>query len=273
MSDSMETTNYIPNATAAMVYATYPSLADKLVVITGGGTGIGAALTQAFVGQGARVYFLDIADAPSEQLVARLTPGAKYAPIFIHCNLMKVDDLKATFAHIQEQAGHVHVLINNAANDDRHVVGEVTEKYFDDRMSVNLRHQFFCAQAVAPGMKALGGGVILNFGSISWHLAMANLSLYMTAKAGIEGLTRGLARDLGDDNIRVNCIIPGNVRTERQEALWHNPADKARILEAQCLHVGVEVEDVAALTLFLSSDNARSCTGRDYLVDGGWYGE
>jgi NAD(P)-dependent dehydrogenase (short-subunit alcohol dehydrogenase family) len=177
------------------------------------------------------------------------------------------------FAQIEKEQGATEVLINNAANDNRHNVPDVTAQYWDDSLAVNLRHQFFCAQAVTQGMKAAGGGVILNFGSISWHLALGNLSLYMTAKAAIEGLTRGLARDLGPDGIRVNCIIPGSIKTPRQMALWHSPEDEANILAGQCLPERVLPEDVAALTLFLASDNAARCSGRDYFVDAGWYGQ
>jgi NAD(P)-dependent dehydrogenase (short-subunit alcohol dehydrogenase family) len=252
-------------------YATYPSLAGKRVVITGGGTGIGAELTTAFAGQGAQVYFLDIAKEDSEALAQSLR-DAPLAPVFIPCNLVDLDAVSATFAQIEQAGGPVEILINNAANDDRHQVADVTPKYWDERMAVNLRHQFFCSQAVAKGMKTIGGGVILNFGSISWHLALPNLSLYMTAKAAIEGLTRGLARDLGPDRIRVNCVIPGAVRTPRQQKLWHTPDEEAKILDDQCLRERVEVEDVASLALFLASDNAARCTGRDYFVDAGWYG-
>lgn len=254
-----------------MAYANYPSLADKRVVITGGGSGIGAALVKAFAGQGAKVFFLDIADEASRSVEHALRDAA-HPPTFMHCNLVDLDALAATFAAIESSAGPVDILINNAANDDRHQVGEVSHQYWDERMAVNLRHQFFCAQAVAKGMQAKRAGVILNFGSISWHLAMPNLALYMTAKAAIEGMTRGLARDLGAHGIRVNCIVPGSVRTPRQQQLWNTPEDEARILAAQCLHEPVEVEDVAALALFLSSDNAARCTGRDYFVDAGWYG-
>jgi NAD(P)-dependent dehydrogenase (short-subunit alcohol dehydrogenase family) len=254
-----------------MQYATYPSLAAKRVVITGGGSGIGAALVDAFVKQGAKVFFLDIADEPS-RAVEHAPRDAAQAPQFLHCDLADLDAVAATFAEIERSGGPVDILINNAANDDRHQVADVSHQYWDERMAVNLRHQFFCAQAVVKGMKSLGGGVILNFGSISWHLAMQNLTLYMTAKAGIEGLTRGLARDLGAHGIRVNCIVPGSVRTPRQQKLWNSPEDEARIMAAQCLHEPVEVEDVAALALFLSSDNAARCTGRDYYVDAGWYG-
>ena len=251
-------------------YATYPDLKNKRVVVTGGGTGIGAGIVDAYVRQGSQVVFLDIADEPSQQLAASY-PQAAHQPRFLHCDMTNLEELKKTFAEI-ERDGPVDILINNAANDHRHAVADVTPQYWDDSLAVNLRHQFFCAQAVAPGMKAKGGGVILNFGSISWYLALPQLTLYMTAKAAIEGMTRGLARDLGGDGIRVNCIIPGSIKTPRQMALWHSPEDEAAILAAQCLHERVEPEDVAALTLFLASDNAARCSGRDYFVDAGWYG-
>lgn len=252
-------------------YASYHDLADKRVVISGGGTGIGAEMVSAFARQGARVFFLDIAEEASHALAESLK-DAPHAPVFIACNLTDVDAIGAAFKQIEQSAGPVEVLINNAANDDRHQVGAVTPAYYDARMAVNLRHQFFCAQAVSSGMQAMGGGVILNMGSISWHLALPDLTLYMTAKAAIEGLTRGLARDLGGHGIRVNCIIPGAVRTPRQQQLWHTPDEEAKILSGQCLNQRVEVQDVAALALFLASDNAASCTGRDYFVDAGWYG-
>ena len=254
-----------------MIYASYPSLARKRVVITGGGTGIGCAIVEAFALQGAHVVFLDIADAASNDLAQRLA-GLPQPPVFRHCNLTDLDELAATFAAIEGDSGAIDILVNNAANDDRHQVAEVTPAYWDERMAVNLRHQFFCAQAVAPAMQQAGAGVIPNLGSISWHLAQANMALYMTAKAGIEGLTRGLARDLGQHNIRVNCIIPGAVRTPRQTRLWHTPDAEALILAGQCLQQRVEPDDVAALALFLASDNAAKCTGRDYFVDAGWYG-
>ena len=256
---------------STMQYARYPGLADKHIVVTGGGSGIGAEMVRAFALQGARVHFLDIAEAPAQLLAAELA-GATYPPVFLRCDLTDLEALGAMFAGMIQTGGAVDVLINNAANDDRHQLGAVTPAYWDQRMAVNLRHQFFCAQAVAPAMQAKGAGVILNLGSISWHLALPNLTLYMTAKAAIEGLTRGLARDLGPSGIRVNCVIPGAVRTPRQTELWHTPAEEAKILSEQCLKQRVEVEDVAALVLFLSSDNAARCTGRDYFVDAGWYG-
>ncbi|TFW30513.1 SDR family NAD(P)-dependent oxidoreductase [Massilia horti] len=259
------------NTEQAWVYATYPDLAGKRVVITGGGSGIGAELVTAFAGQGARVYFLDIAEEASRELAQALS-RARHAPRFIKCDLTDLDALKASFAAIEQEAGGVDILLNNAANDDRHEIEEVTPSYWDNRMAVNLRHKFFCSQAVIPGMKKRGYGVILNFGSISWYLASSQLDLYMTAKAGIEGMTRGMARDLGRYGIRANTVVPGAVRTPRQQALWHNPEEEARILAGQCMPKRVEMQDVAALALFLASNNARHCTGREYFVDNGWYG-
>lgn len=253
-----------------LVYAIYPDLAGKRVVITGGGSGIGSELVTAFAGQGAQVVFLDIAEASAHALVERLQ-HLPVPPQFIRCDLTDLDALAATFAAIGAD-GAVDILLNNAANDDRHDIADVTPAYWENRMAVNLRHQFFCAQAVVPGMRAKGGGVILNFGSISWHLAQSRLGLYMTAKAAIEGMSRGLARDLGADRIRVNTVVPGAVKTPRQQALWHTPDEEARILAGQCLPERVEMADVAALALFLASNNARHCSGREYFVDCGWYG-
>ncbi|WP_027797000.1 SDR family NAD(P)-dependent oxidoreductase [Paraburkholderia acidipaludis] len=255
-----------------MSYAIYPSLLDKVVVVTGGGTGIGAAMVEAFAAQGARVFFLDVADDASASLAQSLRE-AKHAPAYRRCDLRDIAQLEACFADIASVAGPVQVLVNNAANDDRHDVRDVKASYWDDRMAVNLRHHFFCAQAVAEGMRQLGGGSIINLGSISWHLASPRLSVYMTAKAAIEGLTRGLARDLGDYGIRVNCVIPGAVRTPRQMQLWQSSESEARIMAQQCLHERIDPEHVARMVLFLASDDAARCTGRDYFVDAGWYGE
>jgi len=259
------------NNDQAFVYATYPDLKGKRVVITGGGSGIGSELTTAFAGQGARVWFLDIAEQASRELEQTLA-GSPIAPTFVKCDLTNLDELKAVFERIQSEAGGVDILLNNAANDDRHDIEAVTPAYWESRMNVNLRHLFFCSQAVIPGMKQRKKGVILNFGSISWHLPHTQLDLYMTAKAAIEGMTRGMARELGKDGIRANTVVPGAVRTPRQEKLWHNPDEEARILAGQCIPERVEMQDVAALALFLASDNARHCSGREYFVDAGWYG-
>lgn len=254
-----------------MEFARYPDLPGKLVVVTGGGTGIGAAIVEAFAAQGARVVFLDVQDGPSQELVQKLARSS-FPPRYVHCDLTDLEQLAATFASITRDCGAVDILVNNAANDQRHQVQEVTAQYWDQSLAVNLRHQFFCAQAVLPGMQQKQSGVILNFGSISWHLALAGLPLYMAAKAAIEGLTRGLARELGPHGIRVNCIVPGAVNTPRQMALWQTPESEGEILAAQCLPERVQPEDVAALTLFLASSNAARCSGREYFVDAGWYG-
>jgi len=245
--------------------ATYPSLRDKRVIVTGGGSGIGAGLVEGFVAQGARVAFVDVAEEPSRALVERLGGGVTFRRL----DLTDLDALGATFADLQAELGGVDVLLNNAANDDRHAVADVTPAYWDERMNVNLRHLFFAAQAVIPAMKAAGGGAIVNFGSISWHLALADLVLYQTAKAAIEGLTRSLARDLGRSGIRVNAIVPGNVQTPRQEK-WYTPEGEAEIVAAQCLDGRIQPFDIAAMALFLASDDARMCTGHNYWVDAGW---
>ena len=168
-----------------------------------------------------------------------------------------------------DEGGAIDVLVNNAANDDRHSVADVTEDYWNDRLNVNLKHQFFCAQAVLPGMREKGAGVIVNMGSISWHLGLPDLVLYETCKAAIEGLTRALAREVGPDNIRVNCVVPGNVRTARQ-LKWYTPEGEAEIVNAQCLKGRLVPEDIAAMILFLASDDARLMTGHEYFVDAGW---
>lgn len=248
--------------------AIYPSLKDKRVFISGGGSGIGEGLVEAFARQGARVAFCDIAVAESEALVARLA-DAPVAPIFHSVDLRDIDAVQAMIGSVEQQLGGIDIVVNNAANDDRHTIEEVTPAYWDERMAVNLRHLFFVAQAAAPAMKRAGGGVILNFGSISWHLALPELVLYQTAKAAIEGLTRSLARDLGRENIRVNTIIPGNVKTPRQEK-WYTPEGEAEIVAAQCLDGRILPADVAALAMFLASDDARYCTGHDYFIDAGW---
>lgn len=244
----------------------YSSLANKTVVVTGGGSGIGAEIVAGFVRQKARVCFLDIVEDSSLELVGKLGGAAQ----FFKCDLTDLGALKATFAAIEAQAGPITTLVNNAANDDRHQIEEVTPAYWDERIAVNLRHHFFGAQAVMAGMKRAGGGSIINLGSVSWHLGLPGLAVYETAKAGIEGLTRALARDLGGARIRVNCVIPGAVRTPRQMALWHTPEEEAKILEQQCIKVRVEPVDIAAMVLFLASDDARLCTGHSYWVDAGY---
>lgn len=247
-----------------MTLARYPSLAGKRVVITGGATGIGAELVESFARQGSDIAFLDMDEPAGTALAARLG-----APRFLACDLRDLEALKVAAKAAIAALGGVDILLNNAANDDRHTVGEVTPEYWDERIATNLRHLFFMAQAVVPAMRAAGGGAIVNFGSISWHLGLRELVTYQTAKAGIEGLTRSLARELGRDGIRVTTIVPGSVTTPRQ-ARWYTPADEEQLMAAQCLHARVQPADVAAMALFLASDEARMCTGHEYFVDAGW---
>ncbi|MFT4253662.1 MAG: D-xylose 1-dehydrogenase [Caulobacter sp.] len=247
-----------------MSSAIYPSLQGKRVVITGGGSGIGAGITTAFAKQGAEVIFVDIAAEDSEALVADLA-DAPIKPVFKKVDLTDLEAVKAFFA----ETGPIDVLVNNAGNDDRHSLADVTPAYWDNRMNVNLRHMLFCAQAAAPGMKARGGGAIINFGSISWHLGLEDLVLYETAKAGIEGMTRALARELGPDDIRVTCVVPGNVKTKRQEK-WYTPEGEAEIVKAQAVKGRILPANVASLVLFLASDDGSLCTGHEYWIDAGW---
>jgi NAD(P)-dependent dehydrogenase (short-subunit alcohol dehydrogenase family) len=248
--------------------ATYPSLKGKRVLITGGGSGIGAGIVEGFAAQGADVTFFDIARDDSVALVERLSQG-RHKACYEHVDLTDIAALKTTIAALIERSGGFDVLVNNAANDDRHTIDEITESYWDDRLSVNLKHMFFCAQAVIPAMRARGGGAIVNMGSISWHLGLNDLVLYQTCKAAIEGMTRSLARDLGRDNIRATCVIPGNVRTPRQ-LKWYTPEGEAEIVAGQCLDGRLMPEDVAAMVMFLASDDARLITGHSYFVDAGW---
>jgi D-xylose 1-dehydrogenase len=242
--------------------ATYPSLRGKRVLVTGGGSGIGAGIVEAFAGQESDVTFFDIADGSAEL-------GDRAGARFVHLDLTDIPRLQAEIGSLSAQDGPFDILINNAANDDRHSIADVTEDYWDERVALNLKHLFFCAQAVIPGMKAKGGGAIVNLGSISWHLGLPDLALYQMCKAAIEGLTRALARDLGGDNIRVNCVVPGNVRTPRQ-LQWYTPEGEAEIVSAQCLDGRLVPEDVAAMVLFLASDDARLVTGHEHFVDAGW---
>ena len=243
--------------------AVYPSLKGKRVLVTGGGSGIGSGIVEAFVAQNCEVAFIDINETDSAEVAQRT--GAR----FLRVDLTDIAATGQAIKGFEESGGPIDVLVNNAANDDRHTVSDVTEAYWDDRINVNLKHQFFCTQAVVPGMRSNGGGVVINLGSISWHLALPGLVLYETCKAAIEGLTRALARDLGPDNIRVSCVVPGNVRTPRQ-LQWYTPAGEAEIVNGQCLKGRLVPEDVAAMILFLASDDARLISGHEYFVDAGW---
>jgi NAD(P)-dependent dehydrogenase (short-subunit alcohol dehydrogenase family) len=247
-----------------MPSALYPSLKGKRVVVTGGASGIGAALVTGFAQQGAETIFVDILDREGRDLIAKSNDAA-IAPDFHHLDLR---DLKAVHDFFQA-TGPIDILVNNAASDDRHTLEDITPDYWDDRIAVNLRHMLFAAKAVASGMKARGGGAIINFGSVSWHLGLPDLALYEISKAGIEGMTRALAREFGPDNIRVTCVVPGNVKTQRQMR-WYTPEGEKEIINQQCLKTRITPEDVASLVLFLASDDGRMCTGHNYWIDAGW---
>jgi NAD(P)-dependent dehydrogenase (short-subunit alcohol dehydrogenase family) len=246
--------------------ASYPSLVGKVVFISGGGSGIGAAMVSRFAAQRCVVAFCDIDDAASEALCARLAPAkARY----FRCDLRDIAALRATLAEAASALGPIDILVNNAARDDRHKLEEVTPEYWDERMAVNLRHQFFATQAVVAGMKAAGGGAVINMGSISWMRGIPGMVAYTTAKAAINGLTRTLARELGPFNIRVNCVVPGAILTDRQKRLWLTPEAESEILDNQCLKFRLSEDDVARAALFLASDEARGITGHNLIVDAG----
>lgn len=249
----------------------YPSLKDKIVFVSGGASGIGAALVEAFYRQQAKVAFVDILENEAAQLVNRLQGLANCtAPKFYPCNLIDVEKLQRIIAQVETDIGPVSVLINNAADDTRHDFTQVTREYWDERIAVNLRHAFFAIQAVQPQMKRLGGGSIINFGSMSWYECQGNMTGYTTSKGGIEGMTRGLARDLGADRIRINTLVPGWVMTEKQLKYRVDESTQAEIESSQCLKDRLLPEDIAAMALFLASDDSRMCTAQNFIVDGGW---
>lgn len=245
-------------------FARYPSLRGAVVVVTGGASGIGEAIVEEFVRQESRVAFLDVAENDAKALVARTSA------VFLKCDLTNIDELRASIHQVETQLGAIRVLVNNAANDDRHNLAEVTPEYWDQRMNVNLRHHFFAIQAVAPGMMRAGSGSIINMSSISWIIPSTGLPAYVTAKAGIVGLTRTLSRELGGSNIRVNSISPGAIMTERQRRLWMTPDYLAEVMGNQALKRELLPENVARLVLFLASDDSSAITGQDFIIDGGW---
>jgi NAD(P)-dependent dehydrogenase (short-subunit alcohol dehydrogenase family) len=244
-------------------FAIYPSLRDKVVLITGGASGIGAAMVAHFARQGSRVAFLDF-DAANGAAVA-----AETGALFQHCDLRDIAALRAAIAGVVARLGAVQVLVNNAARDDRRGLDSVEPDYWDERFATNLRHMFFCAQAVAPAMRAAKAGVIINMGSVSWMQGQGGMPAYTAAKSAVRGLTRGLARDLGPKNIRVNEIVPGWVFTERQETLWATPEKVQAHLAAQCIHRKVMPDDLARLALWLAADDSAMVTGQYFVVDGG----
>jgi D-xylose 1-dehydrogenase len=250
--------------------ASYPSLEGRVVFVTGGGSGIGASIVEHFCAQGSRVAFVDIERAASETLVDTIGRRGQPAPAFVPCDVRDIAALRGAMARVRDRLGPIRVLVNNAAHDERHAIERVTPEYWDDRFAVNLRHQFFAAQAVAPDMAAAGGGAIVNFGSTSWLVGQGGMPAYLSAKAAIAGLTRALARDFGPMNIRVNCIVPGWIMTERQVRLWLTPEGEQELLRRQCLKRKLLPEDVARVVLFFASDDSGACTSQSYIVDGGW---
>ena len=250
-------------------FATYPSLKDRAVFISGGGSGIGASLVEHFAAQGAKVGFVDIDEAASKALGARIAAAGHPQPQFAKCDVREIATYQAAIADMARRLGPITVLINNAARDDRHSLEEVTPDFWDERIAVNLRHQYFAIQAVVPGMKQAGGGSIVNFSSVSYHNMTPRLSVYQAAKAAVIGMTRGLARDLGPDKIRLNAITPGWIMTQRQIDLWLTPQAEAALMEAQCLKEKLYPPDIARMALWLAADDSRLVTAQNFVVDGG----
>lgn len=247
------------------IFARYPSLSDKSVFLTGGASGIGARIVRAFTEQGAKVGFVDLDAEAGAALAEELGDSCAFA----HCDLRDIDALRAAFSALEGSNGPAEVLINNAARDDRHEWGDVTPEYWDERMATNLRHMFFAIQAVAPGMIAAGGGAIVNVGSNSWWEAGGGFPAYATAKSAVHGLTRTMARDLGDHRIRVNALVPGWIMTERQKELWVTPEALDNHLSRQCLPDPIDPEYIARMAVFLASDDAAMCSASNFMVDAG----
>lgn len=251
-------------------FATYPSLTDRVVLISGGASGIGADMVRAFVANGARVSFLDVQDEPAVALVRELGGTAKQAPLYLHCDVTDVAALQASVEGVRAQLGPVAVLVNNAADDQRHAVDAVTAEYWDRSFDVNLRHHFFAAQAVHPHMKELGFGSIINFSSIAWRFGADQMVAYATAKGAVVALTRALARSFGSDNIRVNAVEPGAVITERQRELWFKTQDAIdQTVQRQLIRRVLLGEEITRTVLFLAADDSRMITKQSIAVDAG----
>jgi NAD(P)-dependent dehydrogenase (short-subunit alcohol dehydrogenase family) len=253
-----------------MKQATYPSLVGKRVFITGGGSGIGEDMVAAFAAQGAQVAFVDIVREPSETLCARIAAAGFPRPEFRYCDIADIHALQLTMDELAAKLGDFDVLVNNAANDQRHLTEDVSVEFYDQRIAINQRPMFFTCQSVLEGMKAKGAGSIINVSSMSYHAMNGGYPVYCATKAAVVGLTRGLARDLGAHGIRVNTLTPGWVMTQRQIDLWVDDAGKAEIKRAQCLPGLLMPHDISAMALFLASDNSAMCTGQDFVVDAGW---
>jgi NAD(P)-dependent dehydrogenase (short-subunit alcohol dehydrogenase family) len=250
-------------------YAIYPSLKGRGVFVSGGGSGIGASFVEHFAAQGANVAFVDLAEEAASALVDRIAAAGHPRPFFQRCDVTDTAAYQRAIAVAGEKAGPLRVLVNNAARDDRHKIDDVTPEYWEKCLAVNLKHQFFAIQAVAPAMRKAGGGSIVNMGSVSWMRSRDIFIGYATAKSAINGMTRSLARELGPGNIRVNCLVPGAIVTERQTALWRNPEEDARFLELQSLKFRLGPQHCARLALWLAADDSDGCTGQNFIVDGG----
>jgi NAD(P)-dependent dehydrogenase (short-subunit alcohol dehydrogenase family) len=250
-------------------YTQYASLQGRVVFISGGSSGIGAELVRAFATQGAKVAFCGTKPDGGKALIDEVAAAGHAAPWYAACDVRDVGAYQALLARVALELGPVRVLVNNAGRDDRHAMEDVTPEFWDDRLALNLKHYFFAIQAVAPGMAAAGGGSVVNMGSVSWMRGRPNLVGYTTAKAGILGLTRTLARELGARNIRVNALVPGAIVTERQTALHRDPVADQQFLDAQCLKIRLDSGHVARATLFLAADDSDGMTGQHVLIDAG----
>jgi NAD(P)-dependent dehydrogenase (short-subunit alcohol dehydrogenase family) len=251
------------------LFATYPSLRGRTAFVSGGASGLGEEFVTQLAGQGAHVAFVDI-DVERGRSLERTLLDDGVRALFTECDVRDVPALQRAIERSAAELGAITVLVNNAANDHRDRVAEVDQALWDDRIAVNVRHHFFAAQAVAEMMRDAGGGSIINLGSISAHIDLMDLPGYITAKAGVEGLTRTLAREYGPWHVRVNCIIPGWIMTEKQLTQWVTPEAEESIMRNQCLPDKVYPDDVARLLLWLAADDSRACTAQRWIVDGGW---
>jgi D-xylose 1-dehydrogenase len=248
----------------------YAGLSQRCAFVTGGGSGIGAAIVYELARQGVRVAFVDTASEPSKALVAAIVQEGFLAPWWRECDVKSTEALQCAIVDASQAVGDFWILVNNVANDDRHTIEEVTPAYYDDRMAINQRPAFFAIQSVLPGMKRLGGGSVINLGSTGWQSKGDAFPCYSIAKSSVNGLTRGLARTLGKDRIRINTVSPGWVMTQRQIKLWLNPETERGLVHNQCLPDRMQPQDIANMVAFLASDAASMCTAQEFTVDAGW---